>query len=61
MTRSELIKSLNRLIGHMPGTEACYGCGREHNCWDLGCAIIRAAVEDLERMQRRPAEEPSKP
>ena len=47
MKRADLIKALSRLSGCMPGTEACYGCGLEHSCWALGCAIIRAAVEEL--------------
>ena len=29
---------------------ACLGCGHEHNCGTRGCAIIRKAVEQLERM-----------
>ena len=26
---------------------SCLGCGHEHNCSTSGCAIIRAAVDEL--------------
>ena len=29
------------------GSLACLGCGHEHNCSTSGCAIIRAAVDEL--------------
>lgn len=39
------------------GSLACYGCGHEHNCGIHGCAIIRAAVEKLEKMRWTPMTE----
>ena len=27
-----------------PGSLACLGCGREHNCGIHGCAILREAI-----------------
>lgn len=50
MNRAELIQALKRLKVQT-GSLACLGCGREHNCSMHGCAIIRAAVEELEKMQ----------
>ena len=50
MNRTELVKALKRLKVQT-GSLACLGCGREHNCSAHGCAIIRAAVEELEKMQ----------
>jgi len=47
MTRAELIKALGRLKIET-GSIVCLGCGHEHNCGTQGCAIIRAAVEELE-------------
>lgn len=47
MKRDDLIKALNRLKIET-GSIACLGCGHEHNCATQGCAIIRAAVEELE-------------
>ena len=32
------------------GSLACLGCGHEHNCGTRGCAIIRKAADQLERM-----------
>ena len=56
MTRAELIKALDRLNVET-GSIACLGCGHEHNCSTQGCAIIRAAVEELEKMRWIPAKE----
>ena len=50
MTKAKLIKALKNLKVQT-GSLACLGCGREHNCGTHGCAIIRAAVEELEKMQ----------
>lgn len=40
MTIGDLIKALQRLEAE-GGSIACLGCGYEHNCDILGCAIIR--------------------
>lgn len=48
MKRDELIGALRRLKVET-GSLACLGCGREHNCSTQGCAILREAVEELER------------
>lgn len=50
MNLTELIKALKRLKVET-GSLACMGCGHEHNCDIHGCAIIRAALEALERRQ----------
>lgn len=31
------------------GSLACMGCGQEHNCGIHGCAIILAAIQELEQ------------
>ena len=56
MTRADLIKALNRLKIET-GSIVCLGCGHEHNCSTQGCAIIRAAVEELEKMRWIPVTE----
>ena len=33
------------------GSLVCFGCGHEHNCGIHGCAIINAAVAELERVK----------
>lgn len=48
MNRTELVKALKRLKVQT-GSLACLGCGHEYNCGTHGCAIIRAAVEELEK------------
>lgn len=48
MRRNELIQAL-RQLKVQTGSLACLGCGHEHNCSIEGCAIIRAAVEALEK------------
>jgi len=50
MKRAELIKALGRLKVET-GSIACLGCGHEHNCGTQGCALIRAAVEELKKMR----------
>lgn len=50
MRRNELIQAL-RQLKVQTGSLACLGCGHEHNCSIEGCAIIRAAVEALEKTQ----------
>ena len=47
MKRADLIKALNRLKIET-GSIVCLGCGHEHNCATQGCALIRAAVKELE-------------
>lgn len=47
MTKNELIKALQRLKVETESI-ACLGCGHEHNCDILGCAIIREATEKLD-------------
>lgn len=31
------------------GSLACMGCGQEHNCGIHGCAIVLAAIQELEQ------------
>lgn len=33
------------------GSLACMGCGQEHNCGIHGCAIILAAIQELEQQK----------
>lgn len=47
MSLKELITALHRLKVET-GSIACLGCGYEHNCGILGCAIIREATETLD-------------
>ena len=47
MSLKELITALHRLKVEN-GSIACLGCGYEHNCGILGCAIIREATEKLD-------------
>lgn len=49
MTRTELIRALKGMQAET-GSLICLGCGHEHNCTTQGCAIIRAAVEELEKI-----------
>ena len=53
MKRAELIKALRR-IRVETGSLNCLGCGHEHNCGTQGCALIRAAVEELSAADVRP-------
>lgn len=48
MKHDELIEALRRLKVET-GSLACLGCGHEHNCSTQGCAILREAVEELEK------------
>ena len=50
MTTEKLIVALERMKAET-GSLVCLGCGHEHNCDIHGCAIIRAAVERLKRLQ----------
>ena len=49
MKRIEVIQFLKR-IKVQTGSLVCLGCGHEHNCSIHGCAIIRAAIEELEKV-----------
>ena len=53
MRRAELIKALGR-IKIETGSIVCLGCGYEHNCCTQGCALIRAAAEELSAADVRP-------
>lgn len=50
MEHSELLQALKRLQVET-GSLACLGCGYEHSCSVHGCAILRAAVDELERLK----------
>ena len=56
MNRTKLIAALKELKVNT-GSLACYGCGHEHSCGIHGCAIINAAVEELEKNRWIPVEE----
>lgn len=56
MTRPELIRALRGMKAET-GSLVCLGCGYEHNCSTQGCAIIRAAAEELEKPQWIPVGE----
>ena len=57
MERAELIRALRRMKAET-GSLVCLGCGYEHNCSTRGCAIIRAAAEELEAFRWFPADTP---
>lgn len=54
MKIEDLEKALQYFVIAVPensvqtGSLVCLGCGYEHNCGIKGCALIRAAVEQLE-------------
>lgn len=50
MNRAYLIHELNHLKVET-GSLACMGCQHKDNCGIKGCALIRAAVEQLEVLQ----------
>lgn len=52
-TEKNLIDALRKLAVHT-GSLVCFGCGYEHNCDIHGCAIVRAAREQLEKMTASP-------
>lgn len=63
MDNSMIIAALRRLKVET-GSLVCVGCGHEHSCSTRGCAIIREAINALERAQlAEPREEavPYKP
>ena len=45
----ELVAEL-RSLKQQTGSIDCSGCGREHNCSTSGCALIREAADQLERL-----------
>lgn len=45
---STLTEQLRRMSVET-GSLVCLGCGREHNCGILGCALLRQAVETIEK------------
>lgn len=49
MTSKELATALRRNMVET-GSLICLGCGHEHNCSTQGCAVMRAAVEENERI-----------
>lgn len=48
MTATEVIAAL-RGMKVQTGSLVCLGCGQEHNCGIHGCAILLAAIQELER------------
>lgn len=45
---STLTEQLRRMSVET-GSLVCLGCGHEHNCGILGCALLRQAVETIEK------------
>ena len=52
MTNHGIIELLRRLKVQT-GSLACLGCGHEHNCATSGCAIMRAACDQLKKSMDR--------
>ena len=50
MDQKELLSALNRLKVET-GSLACLGCGHEHKCSTKGCAILRQAIAEIERLE----------
>lgn len=50
MTTSELVTALRRMMVET-GSLACLGCGHEHSCGVHGCAVLREAAAELERLE----------
>ena len=48
MEHKELTAQLRRMSVET-GSLMCLGCGYEHNCRIHGCALLRRAVETIER------------
>lgn len=46
----DVLKELNRLKVET-GSLACLGCGHEHGCDVHGCAILREAEYEIERLR----------
>ena len=47
MDREELITALHRMSPET-GSFCCLGCGYEHGCSTHGCAVINAAIAEIE-------------
>lgn len=47
MKKTEIVQALKKMKVET-GSFCCLGCGYEHNCSIHGCAIIRAAIDELE-------------
>lgn len=47
MEQKELVSALQK-IKVQTGSMACLGCDYENSCGIKGCAIIRAAIEEIE-------------
>lgn len=58
MDREKLIAALRRLAPET-GSLCCLGCGYEHNCSTHGCAVIRAAVVEIEALGSPPRPSPT--
>lgn len=50
MTPNNLVSALRRLRVET-GSIACLGCGHEHGCSVHGCAIVLAAIQELEQQK----------
>ena len=48
MQHKELTAQLRRMSVET-GSLVCLGCGYEHNCGIHGCALLRQAVETIEK------------
>ncbi len=51
MAEKKLAEALGRLSVET-GSLACMGCGWEHDCGVHGCAILKRAKEELERLKK---------
>ena len=49
ISTEDLIAAL-RSLKTQTGSVDCSGCGRDHNCSTSGCALIREAADQLERL-----------
>lgn len=49
ISTEDLVAAL-RSLKLQTGSIDCSGCGREHNCSTSGCALIREAADQLERL-----------
>lgn len=54
MDRDELLQALRHMAPET-GSLCCLGCGYERGCSIHGCAVIWAAVEEIERLAARQA------
>ena len=52
MEHEKLLAALKQLKVET-GSLACLGCGYEHDCSVHGCAVLRAAVEALEKQAKQ--------